>query len=381
MKVRLNPLESVAPACNHDTITAARLPRTVPPCAAWSSCSPPSLCSPAPRARAGAPSPAEAEFFEKQIRPLLAERRLNCHDAKKSRGGLQLTSRDLLLQGGDSGPAAVAGQPDKSLLIKAVRYTDDLKMPPKEKLNERQIALLTALGEARSALAGKRWSQRLSRAVRSGSLPSSGRFWSFQPVANPAAPKVKETAWPRSDLDRFILAKLEAKSLRPARPADKRTLIRRATFDLTGLPPTPEEVDAFLRDNSPDAFAGVIDRLLASPSYGERWGRHWLDLVRYTDSFDARGIGGEMALRRRLALSRLGGPMPSTATCPTTASSAIRSPAILLTLRARLQPRRHRGDRHVGAGQLGRRRCRQGETAHRHRRRSGGRCQPHLSRV
>ena len=246
-----------------------------------------------PLARAGAPSPAETEFFEKQIRPLLAERCLNCHDAKKSRGGLQLTSRALLLNGGDSGPAAVAGQPDKSLLIKAVRYTDDLKMPPKEKLNERQIALLT-----RWVKLGLPWPESGGATVVQGGTfritPEQRRFWSFQPVAKPAAPKVKDTTWPCSDLDRFILAKLEAKSLRPARPADKRTLIRRAAFDLTGLPPTPEEVDAFLRDNSPAAFARVIDRLLASPAYGERWGRHWLDLVRYTDSFDARGIGGEM---------------------------------------------------------------------------------------
>jgi hypothetical protein len=119
------------------------------------------------------------------------------------------------------------------------------------------------------------------------------RFWSFQPVKPCAPPSVQDNSWPRSGIDRFILATLEARGLKPAKAADKRTLIRRATFDLTGLPPTPEEVHAFLADESPDAFARVVDRLLASPHYGERWGRHWLDVVRYTDSFDARILSGD----------------------------------------------------------------------------------------
>ncbi len=239
-----------------------------------------------------APTAAGAEFFEKHIRPLLAERCLECHGGgKKVRGGLRLTARAELLRGGDSGPAVVAGKPDASLLIQAVRYRDDLRMPPKAKLSDREIEALT-----RWVRMGLPWPE-----VRAGAGPAKGkfhiteeqrRFWAFRPVGAVRPPAVKGTRWPRSDLDRFILAGLEAKGLRPAPRADRRTLIRRATFDLTGLPPTPAEVDAFLKDDSPEAFARVIDRLLASPHYGERWGRHWLDVVRYADSFDARLLGG-----------------------------------------------------------------------------------------
>jgi hypothetical protein len=232
------------------------------------------------------------EFFEKQVRPLLAERCLKCHGDTKPKGGLRLTSRAAVLRGGDTGPAAVAGKPDMSLLLQAVRYADTPRMPPKGKLSEREIAVL----EKWVAL-GLPWPEAGPKVVNSGSTfqitDEQRRFWSFQPVRSVAAPAVKDARWPRSDLDRFILAALEAKGLRPAQPADKRTLLRRATFDLTGLPPTPAEVDAFLADDSPRAFERVVDRLLASPAYGERWGRHWLDLVRYTDSFDARGIGGK----------------------------------------------------------------------------------------
>ena len=247
-----------------------------------------------PSLRAETPSPTAAAFFEKEIRPLLAEHCQKCHGDEKDRGGLRLTSRELLLKGGDSGPAAVPGQPDRSLLIRAIRHNGDLKMPPKEKerLSERQITLLTQWVKI-----GLPWpdsGKTVARGSKFSITPEQRRFWSFQPVARPVAPAVKDAAWTRSALDRFILARLEAKGLRPARAADKRTLLRRATFDLTGLPPTPEEIDAFLKDTTPDAFARVVDRLLSSPHYGERWGRHWLDLVRYTDSFDARGLGGEM---------------------------------------------------------------------------------------
>jgi hypothetical protein len=243
--------------------------------------------------QAQGPSLAEAEFFEKQIRPLLVERCLECHGGgKKIRGGLRLTSRAELLQGGDSGPAAVAGKPDKSLLVQAVRYRDDLRMPPKGRLKDHEIAALTRwvqMGlpwpEAKAATGTAKGTFRITAEQR--------RFWAFQPVKAVPAPAVTDARWPRSELDRFILAGLEARGLRPAPQADKRTLIRRATFDLTGLPPTPAEIDAFLKDDSPDAFAKVIDRLLASPHYGERWGRHWLDVVRYADSFDARLLGSE----------------------------------------------------------------------------------------
>jgi hypothetical protein len=233
------------------------------------------------------------EFFEKQVRPLLAERCLKCHGDKKPKGGLRLTSRAAVLKGGATGPAVVAGKPDGSLLVQAIRYADTPRMPPKGKLNDHDVAVLE-----KWVRLGLPWPEAGARVVNSGGgtfhiTEEQRRFWSFQPVQTVTAPAVKSTRWPRSDLDRFILAALEAKGLRPAPPADKRTLLRRATFDLTGLPPTPAEVDAFLKDTSPDAFRRVVDRLLASPAYGERWGRHWLDLVRYTDSFDTRGLGGE----------------------------------------------------------------------------------------
>jgi Protein of unknown function (DUF1553)/Protein of unknown function (DUF1549)/Planctomycete cytochrome C len=240
------------------------------------------------------PSPALADFFEKEIRPLLVERCVNCHGGEKTRGGLTLTSRASLLEGGDHGPAAVPGDPDKSLLLQAVRQTGKLKMPPKEQLADAEVDKL-----ARWVKLGLPWpdADKLGPATRPGQdyviTEEQRKFWSFQPVKPVPPPAVKDTTWPRCDIDRFLLAALEAKGLKPAPPADKRTLLRRATFDLTGLPPMPEEVDAFLKDESPGAFARVVDRLLASPAYGERWGRHWLDVARYTDSFDARILSGD----------------------------------------------------------------------------------------
>jgi hypothetical protein len=245
-------------------------------------------------AAARAETPNAEEFFEKEVRPLLVENCLKCHGDKKPKGSLRLTSRESVLKGGDSGPAAVAGKPKDSLLIQAVRYSDTLQMPPKRKLSDRQIDILT-----RWVQLGLPWPQATSRAAAAESgtfqiAEEQRRFWAFQPMNAVPPPKVRDTAWVKSDIDLFILAALEAKGLLPAKQADKRTLLRRATFDLTGLPPTPGEMAAFLDDDNPGAFAQVVDRLLASPAYGERWGRHWLDLVRYTDSFDARGIGGEM---------------------------------------------------------------------------------------
>jgi hypothetical protein len=242
-------------------------------------------------ARAQPPSPATAEFFEKEVRPLLVERCLKCHGDQKPKGGLQLTSRAAVLKGGDNGPAALAGKPGESRLIEAVRQSGDLKMPPKEKLRDREIETLT-----RWVTMGLPWPEGAGLAPPAGKkfaiTDEQRRFWAWQPVkVVPPAP-LKDQAWAHSDLDRYVLARLEAKGLRAAKPADRRTLIRRATFDLTGLPPTPEEIDAFLKDDSPEAFARVVDRLLASPAYGQRWGRHWLDVVRYTDSFDSRILAG-----------------------------------------------------------------------------------------
>jgi hypothetical protein len=223
------------------------------------------------------PTPEQVRFFETSIRPLLAERCYKCHGPDKHKADLRLDSLEGMLKGGASGtPVVVAGQPEKSLLIKAIGYHDEsLKMPPKEQLSYRQIADLT------------RWIQMGAPypRVAAGDYGGTGRkFWAFQPPVDPSVPTVRDTAWPQTPLDHFILAQLEANGLHPAPPADKRTLIRRATFDLTGLPPTPEEIDAFLADDSPQAFARVVDRLLASPRYGERWGRHWLDVARYADS-------------------------------------------------------------------------------------------------
>jgi mono/diheme cytochrome c family protein len=226
-------------------------------------------------------TPAETQFFESRIRPLLADNCYKCHSqqAEKVRGSLLLDTREGVLKGGETGPALVPGDPEKSLLIKAVRYTDpDLQMPPKgNKLTDPQIADLVT------------WVKMGAPDPRSGGLQkvaanADKKHWAWQPVKKPAVPEVKDAAWCKTPIDQFIEAKLEEKDLKPNPPADKRTLIRRATYDLIGQPPTPAEVEEFLKDESPDAFAKVVDRLLASPHYGERWGRHWLDVARYSDT-------------------------------------------------------------------------------------------------
>ncbi len=231
--------------------------------------------------------PAGEEFFEKRVRPLFAEHCAKCHsaEAEKIKGGLRLDSRAAILKGGDTGGAVVPGEPEKSLLITAVRYTDkDLKMPPPRDGADRKLtdAQLADLAE---------W-VRIGAPVPPAfvSAADPAKHWAFQPIANPPVPDVQDQAWARTDLDRFILAKLEAAQLAPAPPADPRTLIRRATYDLTGLPPTPEEVDTFVREyqssipNHQSLVTATIDRLLSSPAYGEKWGRKWLDVVRYADS-------------------------------------------------------------------------------------------------
>lgn len=232
-------------------------------------------------------APGAVEFFEKKIRPLLVEHCQKCHAGEKVKGGLHLTARNRLLQGGETGPALVPGDPDKSLLIRSVRYTQEhLQMPPKGKLSDVQIADLT-----RWVKEGAAWPESGSEneTVKAGNgrplfTQEQKEFWAFQPIRDPAPPTVKNPGWVQSPIDSFLLHTLEARGLQPATPADRRTLIRRATLDLTGLPPTPEEVEQFLADSRPDALAHLIDRLLASPAYGERWGRHWLDVARYADS-------------------------------------------------------------------------------------------------
>jgi mono/diheme cytochrome c family protein len=250
---------------------------------------------PLPGAKSAEPGPRSkgTEFFEKSIRPVLAANCFECHGPRKHKAGLRLDSRDAMLTGGESGPAIVPGAPEKSLLVKAIHYKDEPRMPPKGRLTAKDIAALTAWIKQ-----GAPWPQA-SAEIRPAPKGSSFKitakdraFWSFQPIADPPLPQVKDTAWPKTSVDYFILAKLEGKNLRPVSAADRRTLIRRATFDLIGLPPTPEEVETFLNDNSSNAFAKVVDRLLASPHYGERWARHWLDVARYAEdqahTFQAR---------------------------------------------------------------------------------------------
>ncbi len=223
------------------------------------------------------------EFFESKVRPIFARSCYGCHTDARS-GGLRLDSAEAVAKGGKSGPPIVPGKPDESLLIQAIRQTHErIKMPPGGKLKDEEIAAIVQWVKA-----GAVWPKGSPVQTTSASppyviTPKQRAFWAFQPVQKPAVPPVKDKPFVRNALDNFILAKLEEKGLKPARPADKRVLIRRATIDLTGLPPSPEEVDAFLADHSPNAFAAVVDRLLASPHYGERWGRYWLDVARYSD--------------------------------------------------------------------------------------------------
>jgi len=227
------------------------------------------------------------EFFKQRVLPVISSNCFTCHTAAKM-GGLQLDSRENLLKGGNSGPAIVPGKPEESLLIRAVAHTHErLKMPPQGKLTDQQIADLKTWVEA-----GAHWDGSIVQAKSNGYVITAEqrRFWAFQKVKKPPVPEVRDQAWVKSPIDNFVLAKLESKGLRPVAPADKRTLIRRTTFDLIGLPSSPEEVESFVKDTSPDAFARVVDRLLASPEYGERWGRHWLDVARYADA-DQLGLG------------------------------------------------------------------------------------------
>ncbi|HLY72864.1 MAG TPA: PSD1 and planctomycete cytochrome C domain-containing protein [Planctomycetota bacterium] len=235
--------------------------------------------------KAAPPADADGiEFFEKKIRPVLADKCFSCHssDAPKVKGGLRLDTREGTLKGGESGAAAViAGDPDHSLLLKAIRYgkDDELKMPPKgpplapEVLHDFETWIRRGAPDPRSAPVAKVFDFTKAR-----------EHWSFRPLREPAVPAVSNRSWVKSPIDAFILARLDANGMKPSAAADRRTLIRRASFDLLGLPPTAEEIEAFVADPSPDALESLLDRLLASPRYGERWGRHWLDVARYSDT-------------------------------------------------------------------------------------------------
>jgi hypothetical protein len=228
--------------------------------------------------RGGDQGGAEA-FFEAKVRPILATHCQGCHGPKKQRGDLRLDSRAAILATSDRGTIVVPGNPDRSLLIQAVRQTGELKMPPKQKLPAEAVETLSLWIKM-----GAHWPSE-KRVVPGSPAASAGKkHWAFQPVRKPPVPTPRDPHWASTPIDAFVLAKLDEKRLQPAPTADRRTLIRRVTLDLIGLPPTPDEVDAFLADSSPEAFARVVDRLLASPHYGERWGRYWLDVARYADT-------------------------------------------------------------------------------------------------
>ena len=223
--------------------------------------------------------------FEKSVRPLLVAHCYECHSGSEANGGLLLDSRDGVLKGGESGAAIVAGDVERSLMVQAVRYTNpDLQMPPKGRLTTTEVNALEKW------IASGAPDPRIETMSVGGPKPTgmsieAGRqFWSFLPATKPAIPSVQNQSWVKTPIDAFLLAKLEANGLHPAPAADRRTLIRRLTYDVTGVPPTPQEVSSFLTDESPQAYQDLVERLLSSPAYGVRWGRHWLDVVRYADS-------------------------------------------------------------------------------------------------
>jgi hypothetical protein len=251
------------------------------------------------------PAPAVAgddpwvTFFEQRIRPVLVKECYSCHSAesKEIKGGLRLDTREAVLAGGDTGPAVVPGKPEESPLVEAIRY-EGPEMPPKKKLPDAVVAdferwVRIGAPDPRAGIPAP------TRAKTGIDVEARRSFWAYQQPRRHDAPAVADTAWPRTDVDRFVLAALEAEGLKPAADADRATLARRVFFDLVGLPPTPGEVDSFLADDRPDSYERLVDRLLASPGFGERWGRHWLDVVRYGDSITLRGMVFKSAWRYR----------------------------------------------------------------------------------
>jgi len=250
-----------------------------------------SLAAEAPR---GEPTREQIDFFEKKIRPVLVAHCYKCHSAQseKVRGRLLLDTRDGMRKGGDSGPAIVPGDPVASLLLNAIRY-EDRQMPPAGKLPEHIIADFHTW--IKQGAADPRAGNSLTLVPKPIDIQAGKRFWSFQPPRACAAPSIQSSARPQKKIDSFILARLEQAGFEPSLAADRRTWIRRVSFDLIGLPPTPEEVDAFVNDRSPIAHEKVVDRLLASPHYGERWARMWLDVARFAED-QAHIVGSDRSL-------------------------------------------------------------------------------------
>jgi len=257
-------------------------------------------------------SPTQAEFFERRVRPFLMNRCLKCHGTVRQLGALRLDTAEGLFHGSANGPVVVPGDPDGSILIQLVRSHTERRMPPPPKSPDYVSEELKKLYDNPSL--DPHEIEVLERWVREGAVwpgysidvspAASGTeqlfteneksFWSFQPIRDPVPPTVRDAGWPSVETspDRFILAKLEAAGIAPSAPADRLTLLRRATFDLTGFPPSPDEIRAFLADDSPDAYRQLVDRLLDSPRYGERWGRHWLDVARFAETAGHDGNNG-----------------------------------------------------------------------------------------
>ena len=232
-------------------------------------------------------APDSGALFEKTIRPILAENCFKCHShaENKFKGGLALDSPASILKGGETGPAIVPSQPEKSLLLQAVRQSGELKMPPKGQLTSAQVAAIEQWIKAGAPMPATVSSVPNGHAKRTGKITDEDRaWWAFQPIRKTAPAKLADDAWSRNEIDRFILARIRKENLKPSTEAARVALIRRLSFDLVGLPPSPAEVETFVKDRSADAYETLVDRLLASPRYGERWARHWLDLVRYADS-------------------------------------------------------------------------------------------------
>ena len=235
-----------------------------------------------------AQSNPKIEFFESKIRPVLVQHCYECHaaDSKMLRGGLLVDSRQGLLEGGESGPAVVPGEPEESLLISALRH-DAFEMPPKQKLS--QVVIDNFEKWIRDGAEDPRRSTTEVAQPHLIDIEAGRKHWAYQPLRTPEIPRVKNAVWPNSDIDRFVLAGLESARLQPSPDAEKIVLLRRIYFDLIGLPPTPEDITQFINDESPLAYENLVEQLMASPRFGERWGRHWLDVSRFAESMSLRG--------------------------------------------------------------------------------------------